>query len=149
MQHEMLSSVKVVNALTAVAITGDTDGVNIDLAGAGAQGALIVVDCGITAGPADATNFWEFVLKEADDDGAGSPDSYTAVAAADMKGVGVTTGGVFAKVDDAAEDATHYTVAYLGTKPWIRITCDATLSPGSTPISAKAFLYPLSDSANA
>jgi hypothetical protein len=150
MNHEFNSSAKFVNALSSVAITGDTDGLNIDLSGA--LGAEVIVNCGISAAPADATNFWTYILKEADDDGAGSPDTYTAVASSDMKGAGVVAGGVngaFAIVNDAAEDAAIYHVSYLGRKPWIRLTCDATLSPGSTPTSAVAALFPLSNSADA
>lgn len=149
MNHELHNSSKRVNALSAVAITGDTDGLNIDLAGNGAQGALVIVNVGITAGPADASNFWTYKLKEADDDGTGSPDTYSAVASSDMVGAGVVAGGTdgaFAIVNDAAEDAAIYSVSYIGTKPWIRVTCDATLSPGSTPTSAQAVLFPLRDS---
>lgn len=152
MNHELHHSAKRVKAMTNAAITADTDGANVDLAGSSALGALVIVNCGVTAGPADATNFWTFKLKEADDDGTGSPGSYTAVDSADMVGQYVVEGGTdgaFAVVNDAAEDDAVYSVSYVGRKPWIRVTADATLSPGSTPISAVAVLYPLGNTANA
>jgi len=145
MNHELMNSTKRIKALTNAAITADTDGANIDLRHA--QGCLVVVNVGVSAGPADATNYWTLVLKEADDDGTGAPSTYAAVAEADIVGaISGTTTGAFALINDAAEDDAIYSAAYIGRKPWLRLTCDATLSPGSTPIGAIAILYPLRDS---
>lgn len=150
MNHEIMHSAKRVKALVNAAITADADGIWIDLRGA--MGCLIVVNLGVTAGPADATNFWELKLKEAADDGAGAPDAGTIAAVAEADMVGALSGtitGVFAKIDDAAEDDAIFSVGYIGRKPWVRLTCDATLSPGSTPIGAIAIIYPLRRSADA
>ena len=116
-------------------ITADADGTTIDRVGY--PESMIVVDVGVTAGPADATNFWELKLYHAIEDPA-TPDAALAsdwgvVPEEQLVGaLAGTTTGAFALINDAAEDAKQYRVAYIGVKRFLRVRFEATLSPGST-----------------
>jgi len=94
-------------------------GEDVDLAGYDA--ATVVIDVGAWA--TDGTNTFE--VQEADDDGAGSPDTYAAVAAADLNGTEPV-------VDGATDDDQIYQLEYIGGKRWIRVVVVTTANTSGT-----------------
>ena len=91
------------------------DGADVDLQDA--NGATFMIQVGAWT---DGTFTFEF--EEADDDGTGSPDTYAAIADADLD----TTEPV---VSDATDDDSIIEVSYLGDARFVRITCVVTGSP--------------------
>lgn len=93
-------------------LTAAKDGDTVDLQGYDA--ATVVFQSGTITDGED----WTPTIEEADDDGSGSPDTWTTVAAADL----TTALAVF---EDADDDEVRWT-GYKGTKRYIR----AVLTPG-------------------
>lgn len=99
------------------ALAADTNGAGVDLKGY--EEALIVARVGAAAFTINGTNFLALELEESDDD-----SSYTDVAAADIVGGNGGSGGQFALYDDSAEDDVVTTVAYVGTKRYVRVVAN-------------------------
>lgn len=93
--------------LRPAARTADANGENVDLANFDA--AVVVIDVGTWT---DGTHTFE--VQEADDDGSGSPDTWAAVADADLDGSEPV-------VDGAADDDQIYEIGYIGGKRWLRV----------------------------
>ena len=98
---------------------GTVNGENVDLANYDA--AVVVIDAGAWA--TDGTN--TFVVEEADDDGTGAPDTYAAVADADLDGTEPV-------VDGATDDDQIYTIGYIGGKRWLRVSVVTTANTSGT-----------------
>jgi len=105
-EYDLNAICKVAMAITPVAATAIADGSDIDTLGF--ESVMFCVFSG-TLG----TGTIDFTLQEADDDGAGSPDTYGAVAAADIIGVAPTV--------LATEDDSVWRFGYIGKKRWVRL----------------------------
>lgn len=107
MQRELVNRVNAAAAVepqSAAAING----ANVDLEG--------YESCTILArhdGGGSADGQYDFKLQEADDDGTGSPDTWSDVAAGDLI-------GSFSE-DFQADAAQLDTVGYIGNKRWVRV----------------------------
>jgi hypothetical protein len=78
---------------------------------------------------------WTLKLQESDSSNTGFAD----VDEDDMlveygNNDGSVASGVWATIDDAAEDDAIYTCGYIGTKRYIRVVATAADTPGATPI---------------
>ena len=99
-----VSGILIPQAYTTTAI----DGADVDISAA--ESAEFVFVVGTQSGTTS-----QLVCQEADDDGAGSPDTYTDVAAANLVG-GANDVEVAATTDDRI-----ITRGYKGTKKWVRV----------------------------
>lgn len=87
---------------------GTVDGLDVDLANF--DSAVVELVAGTWA--VDGT--YTFNIQEADDDGAGAPDTYANVAAADLDGTELA-------VTSASVDNTVAQIGYKGNKRWLRV----------------------------
>ncbi len=106
MEEDLNSEVKIAMAITSVAATAIADGDDIDTLGF--NSIVFAIHSG-TLG----TGTIDFDMEEADDDGSGSPDTYSSVAAADIVGTLPTI------LD--TEDDSVFRVGYIGKKRWVRL----------------------------
>lgn len=128
------NEIKPVQSLQPQTVTSGGGAVNtsdIDLQGFDA--AEIIVNVGANGGDTlNGTNKFTLKLEHADDDGTGAADSYAAVGDTDIVGA-TQSSGVFATIDDAAEDSMLYRLGYIGGKRFIKVTITpaGTLSNGN------------------
>jgi hypothetical protein len=104
-----------------VMTTSDSDGADVDVSAA--ESAEFCYFCGTQGGTSS-----DLIMEEADDDGAGSPDTYATIADADL------VGGANTITITTANDAQVHTRGYRGTKKWIRATAVDNTS-GNIPIA--------------
>lgn len=135
------SNHKVVQTLDPVNVTATTN-----CAGADRQGFESVdhvINVGESGDTLNGTNYWTLIIEESDDN-----STFTAVTAAADVLVGSNSrvsapngSGVFATIDDAAEDDAVYRIGYRGGKRYSRVTIteNGTLNTG-TPMAASAIL---------
>lgn len=132
--RDVSSLAKVLNGITPQVITsggGAKNTGNIDVRGF--AGLLFAVHFGANGGDTlNGTNKFTVLLQDADDDGAGSPDSYGSVDTDDVVGV-TPASGIVVTVDDAAEDDAVYQFAYVGDKRFVKLTVtpNGTLTNGN------------------
>lgn len=107
-RQDIKNHISPAQSLRPAAHTADTDGADVDLANFDA--ACVVIDLGAWT---DGTHTFE--VQHADDDGTGSPDTYAAVADADLDGTEPV-------VDAADEDDTVHEIGYHGIKRWLRVS---------------------------
>lgn len=131
---DLYNNVKAVAVLDPVSCAnGDSHAVEVDLKDF--NSALIGWHVGLTGSTLSGSNYWTCKLEHADDDGTGSADSYSNVAAADVLGVTPSSGIIFT-VDADAEDNALYTCGYVGGKRFIKITISETGTGPTIPLSA-------------
>ena len=125
MNREHLSELKRLQALAPLSRTASANGVDVDTTGY--DSSVVAVSMG-DVGAATGSNLWSFSLQEADDNGAGSPDTYTNVADVDTVTTDdiVVTNGIFLVVDAPAEENIDYSVGYKGAKKWLRVVATLT-----------------------
>ena len=125
MPNRELKTVKSLKqSIAPLSISADTNGSDVNVGGFDAV--TVEINVGLGTGLSGSAYF-EFELQHADDDGAGSPDTYSAVANADLTDyVTGTNTGTICKVDDAAEDNLIYTSGYIGMKEWVRVVANET-----------------------
>lgn len=115
---------------------GNIDTGNIDLKGADGCTFLLGLAAEHASDTLSATNHYAFTLTHADDNGTGSPGSYTAVATTDVvnppEGSDMTS-GIVLKVDSAAKAGKRYKCSYVGGKRFVKLTVspEGTLTNGS------------------
>lgn len=134
--QDLHNAFKVVSALDAIVVNDDTEGTGAAIDLQGYEGAELIVNCGISGDTLSGSVKYDLVLKECDTSGG----TYTAVAQADVVG-GTVTSGVFATVDDAAEDPAVFRIGYIGSKRYIKLFVDTTgTHTNGTPMAAVALL---------
>lgn len=108
----LTEKLKIVQVLGPILVLADADYGDVSLQDGKDyfQSVLISVDAGLWI-----DGDYTFTLEEADDDGAGSPDTYTDVAVADM-------GVALPVIDGLTLDNQVHSVEYLGTKEWVRVS---------------------------
>lgn len=114
--QDLTSELKVVNAFSPQSIASNTttNGNDVDTQGYESVNFSILTGA-ITDGD------YAVLIEEADDDGAGSPDTYSAVADDDLIG----TEAVAGFTDDTDDDKASK-IGYIGTKQWVRLSIVST-----------------------
>jgi hypothetical protein len=114
------------------AYTADANGADVDRSRNGGYFALtLMLLPGLWT---DGTH--AFIIEEADDNGAGAPDTYAAVAAADVIG-GVS--GTFVSI--TAATTTVQRIDYIGRKRWVRCRYDYTAGSTGAVFAVVALLF--------
>lgn len=93
--------------------------VEIDLAGC--NSAVFLICVGLEGSTLSGSNYWNWKMEHADDNGSGAAGSYSNVAAADIQGA-TPASGIIVTVDNPAEDLTVYKIGYVGGKRFVKIT---------------------------
>lgn len=111
--------------IAAAANSADANGSNIDMQGY--DSLMLIANVGVegdTLGPSDDINL---EVEHADDDGTGSPDTWSDVADADLLNsvTGANT-GTFAHIDADAEIPAMFATGYIGGKRWVRVVVNVT-----------------------
>jgi len=128
------SQFKRVVAIGAAALAADNTPAAIDLRGFNA--AEILLDIGVGGITFSGTNKIEFVLTHSDDD-----VTYDAVAAADILGGSVATGGIIKALTAAHAAAAVYRFGYKGGRRYLKLLADFSGTHGTgTPIAASVLL---------
>lgn len=114
---DLYNHIEIAEVFDPVAVTGHTSHQDIDLKGF--NSAVIV---GLTgAGTIDAdTNYMNFRISHADDNGSGAAGTYALCTAADLLGVGAVTDGIPASPVMIAA-STAYKIGYVGGKRFLKI----------------------------
>lgn len=99
-------------SLAPASRTAAVNGSSVDLTNF--DGAVVVIDCGAAGG---TTPSFTFAVEHADDNGAGSPGTFAAVAAADLDGTAPV-------VTDTTDDQI-YRIGYIGNKRHLRVAITA------------------------
>lgn len=116
-----------------VAPTVDVNSASVDLKEH--DGCLLVVNVGESNDTLSGSVYLELEVEHSDDNSAWSDCANTDISSS----VTGTNTGTFAKIDDAAEDATVYSVAYLGRKRYVRVVVNVTgTHTNGTPLAASA-----------
>ena len=105
---------KVVQSIDAKVYTSDENGASVDLQGY--EGALIVMNFGISGDTLSASLYVDVELEDSPDN-----STWTNCEAGDIRGAqSGLSAGVMRNVDAAAEDELSYQAAYVGTQRYIR-----------------------------
>ena len=117
-EYDLVSRLKVVPTIAVASHDAIATGADVDTKGF--ESVMIERTCGALGGGTAG-----FIVEHADDDGAGSPDTYTAVADADLIG---TEADLLAA--DTVDDGLVATLGYIGKKQWVRVklTEDVTMT---------------------
>lgn len=127
---DMHSGLTVVSAIGAAVLSADNTPAAVDLQGYNA--AEIILAIGIGGITFSGTNKIEFVLTHSDDD-----SSYSAVAANDVLGATVASGGIIKSLVAAHAAASVARVGYVGGKRYLKLLADFSGTHGAgTPIAA-------------
>ena len=119
--RDLIKSVTELCKIPTVLTTADLVGAGVDLLGVkGVRlDALIGADTGTLL---DGSNYIDIHIEESVDN-----STWTDVAAADVLGASITVAsGLVHKIDDAAEAEQIYSVRYIGSKPFVRISAEVT-----------------------
>lgn len=130
---DLYHNFKVSQILMPAVRTADANSSSIDRQGF--DSVMFIASVGLSADTLSGSVYAEFEVEESDDNSA-----WTDVANADLfKSVTGTNVGTFAKIDDPAEDETHYFTAYRGTKRYCRVVYNVTGTHSSgTPVAVIA-----------
>jgi len=121
MNYDIHNKVLIKTALQPQEIASDTTTVGEEIDAQGAESAEFAINAGVITDGSFLP-----LLEEADDDGAGSPDTFAAVADQDM--LPRTAAEVGATIA-AADDAKTAKLGYIGNKQWLRLSI---VSSGTT-----------------
>ncbi|KKN52116.1 hypothetical protein LCGC14_0615900 [marine sediment metagenome] len=110
MEYDLTTQVKEFTAIEPAVYAAINVGSEISTKGF--ESAVVIVNAGVLG-----TGTADFQLDEADDDGSGSPDTFSAVADADLIGVELDL-RLLAATDDGATKR----MGYIGKKEWIRLS---------------------------
>lgn len=132
--RDLISNIKLTSGLDAEVKAADTDCADLDMQGY--RSVVILANIGTEGITLDGSNYIEFVIQHADDDGSGSPDTYADVTDNNIiLGGTVDSAGAFALVNAAADDNATYSIGYVGIKRWVRAQVEFTGTHGTgTPV---------------
>lgn len=121
--RDMYNDFSVQQVIDPATTTSDVDGDTVDLQGF--EGVLLAVSLGASGDTLSGSVSVELEVEHADDDGAGSPDTWTDVDDADLLNVVAgTNDGCFAVIDAPDEDDAVYTTSYIGSKRYVRVVAN-------------------------
>ena len=135
--RDMHNHITVVEALETIVVNNDTEGTGSVIDLKGYEEAELVVAVGQSGDTLSGALKHDLVLQHGDlangSDMAAVEEKYVLGSWA--------TGGIFATVDDPAEDGAVFSVGYIGNKRYIRLFVDITgTHTNGTPIGAVAIL---------
>lgn len=136
--RETYHSLQVDQLVDPATVTSDTNSSAVDMQGY--DSLTLLANVGESGDTLSSSVKIEFEVEHADDDGAGSPDTWSDVSDGDLLNfVSGTNDGTFALVDDPAEDDAAYLTGYVGGKRHVRVVINVTGTHSSgTPISVSA-----------
>jgi hypothetical protein len=144
---DIVSDVKIIaSQVAAVVGASAADGSQTTINRTGFESLAFDINVGAEADTLSGSVKFDFKVEHADDDGAGSPDSWEAVEAADLvfpawaTNMAYATGGIVLTVDAAAESPCVGSVGYVGGKKFVRCYADATGTTTGQPIAINARL---------
>lgn len=120
MLKDLKSKLALSNLKDAATYTSDQNSASIDLKDH--NGAVLAVCVGQSGDTLSGSVKIELELEESDDNSTWSDCADASLSAA----VTGTNTGTFAKIDDAAEDSTVYSVGYKGNKRYVRVVANFT-----------------------
>lgn len=147
MMFSMGNDIKIVAAVPAAirgAAAADFTGADINRAGFDALS--FAFNVGAEADTLSGAVKFDFFIEHADDNGAGAPGTYAAVAATDLvfpqwaTNMAYLAGGIVLTVDANAESPAVGLVDYVGGKQWTRVTVNATGTTVGQPMAIDAIL---------
>lgn len=130
--RSMTSDLAVASHIGGTVATTQTPSNGVDLQGAFAAEVLAYI--GTVTNIANSPQpSWTLTLQHSDTSNSG----FAAVADSDvvLEDGGSIASGVFATVDDAAEDDAWFRIGYVGGKRYIRVVATAANTPGNTPVA--------------
>lgn len=137
MQRDLIDNVLIEQIIDPAVLTTTTSSSDIDMQGY--QSLTIMVPVGTTADTWSAALDWNFVVYDADDDGSGSPDTYSVVEQQDVVGATVTAGSFANLINSATQDEAVYSIGYVGGKRWVYVALVvAGVHSSGTPMAAIA-----------
>lgn len=119
--HNLVNNISIgqlVNPQTIQASALNTG--DIDMQGAEALSVVLLV--GNIADSLDGTHRIDVKIEHADDDGAGSPDSYAACEDADVLNFSGLSSGVYLSIDGSAKKQKRHVIDYVGGKRFVKVT---------------------------
>ena len=132
--RDLHNHITVDEALETIVVNNDTEGTGSVIDLKGFEAAEMVVAIGQSGDTLAAGTKFDLFLQHGDQ--ANLSDA-AAVPVAQMLGALDTTAGLFATVDDPAEDGAVFKCGYIGTKRYIRVFVDTTgTHTNGTPIGA-------------
>ncbi len=138
--HDLHNRFTVRQALEAIVVNNDSEGTGLTIDLQGYEGCEFIVDVGASGDTLSGSVYADFKLQEGN---ASNMSDAAAVAYADMLGpiAASNANGIFATVDDPAEDSTVLRVGYIGNKRYVRLFIDVTgTHTNGTPIAAVVLL---------
>lgn len=139
--RELYSNFAVSQLIDPATLSGNGDATNSSEADLqGYDSVMLIANVGESGDSLSGSIKFEFEVEHADDDGAGSPDSWSDVSDSDLANVvSGSNDGCFAVVDAAAEDDAVYYTSYIGEKRYVRVVVNRTgNNANGTPISVTA-----------
>lgn len=123
---DLHSNIKLVQSLTAATYTSDQNGATIDRQGF--EAVEHIVEVGVSGDTLSGSVKIDFVLQESDDDSTWTDvtDAAAVVVGGDGVSAAPDANGIFATVDDAAEDDKILRIGYVGGKRYSRVEYDFT-----------------------
>ncbi|MDD9901052.1 MAG: hypothetical protein OXT65_08755 [Alphaproteobacteria bacterium] len=119
--HDIVSNLGIAQVLAPQTIQASAlDSGDIDTQGTETLAVAILV--GEIADTLDASNRIDLTIEHADDDGTGSPGSYSDCTDDDVLNFTSLSSGVFESVDDAAKENKRHVIGYRGGKRFVKVT---------------------------
>ena len=121
--------------ITPEVLSASKDGDIIDTKGH--EALIIIANIGVSGDTLSGSLFGELRIEHGD--AANLSDAANVTDNNEVKGATVDSGGVYATIDDPAEDDVIVSIAYTGFKRYVRIAWDITgTHTNGTPVSAVA-----------
>lgn len=120
--RDIISNIKESVGFNPEVLTADKNGVTFDMQGF--ESLMAMVQVGVSGDTLSGSVFLELILQHGDlQDGS---DAVAVTSADDVLPGTALPLGVFATIDDPAEDDAVHTVGYRGTKRYVRVVVDLT-----------------------
>lgn len=134
--RDLHNNIAVVEALETIVVNNDTEGTGAVVDLKGYESAEMIVAVGQSGDTLSGAVKFDLFLQHGD---LANGSDQAAVTQADC--IGTAPAGLFATVDDPAEDGAVFRIGYKGSKRYIRVFIDTTgTHTNGTPIGAVAVL---------
>lgn len=138
--RDLHNRISVAKALEAIVVNNDTEGTGAVVDLVDCEAAQLIVNVGASGDTLSGTVYHSLTLQHGD---LANGSDMAAVAQADVVG-GTVTSGVFAVIDDPAEDSAVFSIGYVGSKRYIRLFVDTTgTHTNGTPMAAEVVKHRL------
>jgi hypothetical protein len=131
--RDLHNNITVDKALETIVVNNDTEGTGAVIDLKGFEAAEMIVDVGQSGDVLSGALKFDLILQHGD---LANGTDQAAVAQTDVLG-SWAAGGIFATIDDPAEDGAVFAVGYRGSKRYVRLFIDTTgTHTNGTPIGA-------------